>query len=130
MQAEFSPGNDCRRIPQSDPFQCSFFAKSDGFLTRFQRPAKATNFTFGATRVQKPHMLLTCFTCSSSVKTCNFICIYAASTSRRIHAKCLQPNEVFAESSVYCAGIFVHVIKLRVTSLAGRNATSSLAISM
>ena len=65
-------------------FHCSFFATSDGFLTRFS--AQAGSFIWGATLVKRPHRQFTYVTCSVPVKTVKFTCIYAASTSCRIHA--------------------------------------------
>ena len=40
--------------------------------------------------VKRTHMQFTCVTCSLLVKTGNFTCSYAASTSRRIHAIALN----------------------------------------
>ena len=48
-------------------------------------PENAGNFTCSS-QVKRPHMQFTCVTCSLPVKTGNYTCFYAASTSRRIHA--------------------------------------------
>ena len=65
---------------------CRFLAKSNVFLTRLHCQEKRENFTSGATLVNKTHTQFTCVTRSLPVKTVNFNCIYAASTSRKIHA--------------------------------------------
>ena len=52
-------------------------------------PANAINCTCSPL-VKKPHMQFTCVTCSLPVKTGNYTCFYAASTSRRIHAIALD----------------------------------------
>ena len=58
-------------------------------LARAKLPANAGNFTCSS-QVKKSHTQYTCVTCSLPVKTGKFTCVEAASTSRRIHANCLQ----------------------------------------
>ena len=60
-------------------------------LTRAKLSANSGNFTCGL-HVKRPHMQFACVTWSLPVKTAKFTCVYAASTSRRIHANCLQAH--------------------------------------
>ena len=60
-------------------------------MTRAKLPANAGKFACGL-HVKTPHTQFTCVACSLSVKTGKFTRVYAASGSRRIHAKCLQPH--------------------------------------
>ena len=54
-------------------------------LARAKLTANAGNFTCSS-QVKRPHMQFTCVTCSLPVKTGDYTCFYAASTSRRLHA--------------------------------------------
>ena len=74
-------------------------------LARAKLPANAGNFTCSS-QVKRPHTQFTCVTCSSAVKTGKFTCVYAASTSRRIHANCLQPHVNLPEYNEYFTGNF------------------------
>ena len=49
----------------------------------------AGNFTCSS-QVKRPHTQFTCVTCSLPVKTSNFTCFYATSTSRKIHTIALN----------------------------------------
>ena len=60
-------------------------------LTRAKLPANAGKFTSGL-HIKGPDTQFTRVSCSLPVKTGKFIRVYAASTSRRIHANCLQPH--------------------------------------
>ena len=60
-------------------------------LTRAKLPANAGNFTRGL-HVKRLHTQFTCATCSLPVNTGKFTRVYAASTSRRLHANCLPPD--------------------------------------
>ena len=60
-------------------------------LARAKLPANAGNFTCSS-QVKRSHAQFTCITCSFPVKTGKFTCVEAASTSRRIHANCLQAH--------------------------------------
>ena len=62
-------------------------------LTRAKLLASAGNFTRGL-HVKRPHTQLTCVTCNLPVKTGKFTRVYAASTSRRIHANYLQRHVI------------------------------------
>ena len=72
-------------------------------LTRAKLSANGGNFTRGL-HLKKPHMQFTCHTCSLPVKTGKFTRVYAASTSRRIHADCLQLQVNLAEHNGYFTG--------------------------
>ena len=69
-------------------------------LTRAKLLANAGNFTCGL-HVERPHTQFTCVTCSLPVKRDKFTCVYAANTSRRIHANCLQLHVNLLEHSGY-----------------------------
>ena len=69
-------------------------------LTRAKLLANAGNSTCGL-HVERPHTQFTCVTCSLPVKRDKFTCVYAASTSRRIHANCLQLHVNLLEHSGY-----------------------------
>ena len=58
-------------------------------LARAKLPANAGNFTFGS-HVKRHQTQFSCVTCSLPVKRGKLTCVYAASTSRRKHANCLQ----------------------------------------
>ena len=60
-------------------------------LARAKLPANAGNFTCSS-QVKRSPTQFTCVTCSLPVKPSKFTCVEAASTSRRIHAKCLQAH--------------------------------------
>ena len=65
-------------------------------------PANAGNCTCSS-QVKRPHMQCTCVTCSLPVKTGNYTCFYAASTSRRIHAIALdKARKLQVTSPAWC----------------------------
>ena len=68
-------------------------------------PANASNFTC-VSQVNRPHTQLTFGTCSLFVKTRKITRVYAASTSRKIHANRLQPHEKLPEYNRYFTGNF------------------------
>ena len=72
-------------------------------LPRAKLPANAGNLTCGP-HVKKPNTQFTCGTCSLPVKTGEFSCIYAVSTSRRLNANCLQPHVNLLDYSRYFTG--------------------------
>ena len=74
-------------------------------LTRAILPANAGNFARGLL-VKRPHTQFTWVTCSLPVKTGKFTRVYAASTSCRIHANCLQPRVNLLEYNGYFTGNF------------------------
>ena len=74
-------------------------------LTLAKLPANAVNFT-GGPHVKRPHTLFTCVTCNLPVRTGNFTRVYVASSSRKIHANCLQPHVNLPEYSGYFTGNF------------------------
>ena len=57
-------------------------------------------------QVKRPHTQFTCVTCSLPVKTGKYTCFYAASTSRRIQAICMQPHVNLPEHNGYFTGNF------------------------
>ena len=58
---------------------------------------------------KRPHTQFTCITCSLSVKTGNYTCFYAASTSRRIHAMALnKARKLQVKSSAWCRLTYLH----------------------
>ena len=69
-------------------------------LARANLPADAGNFTCGS-QVKRPPTQFTCVTCSLPLKTGKFAHVYAASTSSRIHANCLQPHVILPEYNRY-----------------------------
>ena len=74
-------------------------------LTRARLPAFAGIF-ISLLHVKRHHTHFTCITCSLPVKTGIFTRVYAASTSRRIHANCLQPRINLIEYNGYLTGNF------------------------
>ena len=68
-------------------------------------PANAGNFTCSS-QVKRPHTQFTCVTCSLPVKTGKFTSDDAASTSRRIHANCLQAHVSLLEYHGHFTGNF------------------------
>ena len=74
-------------------------------LTRAKLPANTGNFT-RRLHVKRPHTQFTCVTCSLSVKTGKFTRVYAANTSHRIHANCLQPHVNLPEYNGYFTSNF------------------------
>ena len=71
-------------------------------LARAKLPANAGNFTCSS-QVKGPHTQFTCVTCSLPVKTGNYTCFYAASTSRRIHAIALnKARKLQVTSPAWC----------------------------
>ena len=60
-------------------------------LTRAKIPANSGKFSYGSD-VKRPHTQLTCVICSLPINTGEYTRVYAASTSRKIHANCLQPR--------------------------------------
>ena len=74
-------------------------------LTRAKLPANAGNFT-RELHVKRPHTQFTCVTFSLNVKTGKFTRVYAANTSRRIHANCLQPQLNLPEYNGYFTSNF------------------------
>ena len=72
-------------------------------LTLAKLPANAGDFTCRL-HVKKPHAQFKCVTCSFLVKTGKFTGVYAASTSRRIPANCLQPHSNLPKNSGYFTG--------------------------
>ena len=73
-------------------------------LTRAKLPANAGKFTRGL-HVKRPHTQFKCVKFRLLVKTGKFTRVYAASTSRRIHANCLQLHLNLPENSGYFTGI-------------------------
>ena len=54
-------------------------------------------------QVKRPHTQFTCVTCSLPVKTGNYTCFYAASTSHRIHAIALnKARKLQVTSPAWC----------------------------
>ena len=74
-------------------------------LARAKLPANAGNFTCSP-QIKKPHTQFTCVICSLPVKTGKFTCVEAASTSRRIHANCLQAHLNLPEHHRHFTGSF------------------------
>ena len=74
-------------------------------LTRAKLPANAGDFTHGL-HVKRHHTQFTCVTCGLPVKTGKFTPVYAANTSRRIYANCLQPHVNLLEYNEYFTGNF------------------------
>ena len=74
-------------------------------LTRAKLPANAGNFTCSS-QVKRPHTQFTCVTCTLSVKTGKLTCVEVASTSRRIHANCLQAHVNLPEYHRHFTGSF------------------------
>ena len=74
-------------------------------LTRANLPAKVCNFT-SRLHVKRPQAQFTCVTYSLPVKTGKFSRVYAASTSRKIHANYLQPHVNLPEKNEYFTGNF------------------------
>ena len=70
-------------------------------------PANAGNFTCSS-QVKRSHTQFTCVTCSLHVKTVEFTCVEAASTSPRIHAKCLQVHVNLFEDHGHFTGNFTY----------------------
>ena len=70
-----------------------------------QLPANAEISTC-ASQLKRPHTQITCVTCSLPVKTGKITRVYAARTSRRIHANCLQPHISLPEHNGYFTGNF------------------------
>ena len=65
-------------------------------------PANPGNFTCSS-QVKRPHMQFTCVTCSLPVKTGNYTCFYAASTSLKIHAIALdKARKLQVTSPAWC----------------------------
>ena len=58
-------------------------------LARAKLPANAGSFICSS-QIKRLHTQFTCVTCSLLVKTGNYTCFYAASTSRRMHAIALN----------------------------------------
>ena len=76
-------------------------------LTRAKLAANAGNFTRGL-HLKRPHAQFTCATCSVPVDTGKFTCVYEASTSRRLHANCLQSHVILPEHNGYFTGNFTY----------------------
>ena len=76
-------------------------------LGRAKLPANAGNFTCSS-QVKRSLAQFTCVTCSLPVKTGKFTCFYAASTSRRIHANCLQAHVNLPEYHRHFTGNFTY----------------------
>ena len=74
-------------------------------LARAKLPANAGNLTCSS-QVKKPHTQFSCITCSLTVKTNKYTCVDVASTSRRIHANCLQARVNLPEYHAYFSGNF------------------------
>ena len=83
------------------PEQCPYPVK----LTRAKLPANPGNFTHGL-HVKRPHTHNTCVTCSLPVKLGKFTRKYAASSSHRIQANCLQPHVNLSEYNGFFTGKF------------------------
>ena len=84
--------NDSYRL-RTIPLQNYKFCHWDTVkLVRANLPANAGNFSSGPP-IKRPHTQFTCVTCSLLVKTGNFTCVYAASTSRRnLHMHVILPE--------------------------------------
>ena len=89
-------------------------------LARAKFPTNAVNFT-SSSQVKRPDTQFTCFTCSLPVKTGKFTCVYAASTSRRIHANCLQPHVNLPEQNGCLTGNFTCGIHAKFPAKSMRN---------
>ena len=74
-------------------------------VTRAKLPANAGNFT-GGMHVKRPHTQFTCATCSLLVNTGKLTRVCAASTSRRLHANCLQAHVNLPEHNGYFTSNF------------------------
>ena len=74
-------------------------------MARAKLPANAGNFTCSS-QVKRSLAQFTCVTCSLPVKTGKFTCVEAASTSRRIHANCLQAHVNLTEYHRHFTGNF------------------------
>ena len=72
---------------------------------RAKLPEKASKFT-SRLHVKSLYTQFTYVTCSSPVKTDKFTQLHSASTSRRIHAHCLQPHVNLPEHSRFLKGKF------------------------
>ena len=89
-------------------------------LARAKLPAKIGHFTCSS-HVKNPHTQFTCVTCSLLVKTGKFTCVYKASTSRRIHANCLQPHVNLLEYNGYFTGIITYGIHANLPTTSMQN---------
>ena len=76
-------------------------------LARAKLPGNAGNFTCGS-QVKMLHTQFTCVTCNSPVKIGKFTRVYAASTSYRIHANCLQLHVNLPEYNGYFTDNFTY----------------------
>ena len=85
--------------------QTSIASRCTVKLTGAKLPANAGKFTSGL-HVKRPHTQFSWVTCSLPVKTGKFTHLYAASTSRRIHANCLQQLVNLPEYNGYFIGNF------------------------
>ena len=76
-------------------------------LARAKLPGNAGNFTCGS-QVKMLHTQFTCVTCNSPVKIGKFTRVYAASTSYRILANCLQLHVNLPEYNGYFTDNFTY----------------------
>ena len=91
-------------------------------LARSKLPANAGNFTCSS-QVKKSHAQFTCVTCSLPVKTGQFTCVEAASTSRRIHANFLQAHVNLTEYHFTILLVILHAELMQICPrLACKNA--------
>ena len=89
-------------------------------LARAKLPANAGNFTCSS-QVKRPHTQVTCVTCSLPVKTVKFTCVEAASSSRRIHANCLQAHVNLPEYHGHFTGNFTCGTHAKLPASEGKN---------
>ena len=79
-------------------------------LVRAKLPANAGNFTCSS-HAKRPHAQFTCVTCSLPVKTGEFTGVYTASTSRKIHANCLQSHVILPDYG-YLIWLITHILQV------------------
>ena len=84
-------------------------------LTRAKIPANPGKFSYGL-HVKRPHTQLTCVICSLPVNPDQYTRVYAASTSRKIHANCLQPRVYLLE----CNGQFTGKLPAKLEQICPR----------
>ena len=67
-------------------------------LARAKLPT-STGISTCSSQVKRPHTQFKCVTCSLPVKTGKFTCFFAVSTSSRIHANCLKPQQIYLHTT-------------------------------
>ena len=89
-------------------------------MARAKLPANAGNFTCSS-QVKRSHTQFTCVTCSLPVNTGKFTCFETASTSRRIHANCLQAHVNLPEYHRHLTASFTCGTHANLPASAGKN---------